>query len=716
MSPFALPLRRRARRGTLPLLLASAAALAVLPAAAADAASDDTVYRTFDAIGCGGANVFTVPAGVTVLHVRATGASGGARGGNAALIQADVAVTAGATFEACVDVGGGAGGPTNGWQNGNPGGGYSSFGQPSSAPFVVAGGGGGMGGDGPNGGAGGDAGTLTTAGAAGGAASVDAFGSSALGGSGADVVGPGAGGTYGVYPTEGADGVSLAGGAGGSGDMTAGQSGSGGGGGGGGYFGGGGGAGGHRASSAGQYGGGGGGGSSACLAPATDCEGSLTAASAQVEVSYLKPRPVVTASVSPDPVVRDTPVTYTATFDVAPGDGTVAFSLDGEELPECPAQPIFGTTATCQPYAPFDTGAHTLTVDYSGGDEYQSGSDDAGFTVVGPIATVSPTSLDFGQTALTQTSAAQTVTLTNSGAGYLVIGNPPSFAGGIGARGAIDTGVTLTGADAARFAIAGDRCTDTVLLAGESCTVDVTFSPTEEGARTAALQFATNTDDSPQLVALRGVGVARPTPDPDPDPDPQPRPDPTPDARPDPTPVVPTPPATPATPAAPVTRQPPPTSPAPTFQPATLAPSAQGRVTVTRSDDVTLPLECPSTTPCSVSGSLTLSADAFASKATARSSAAKVQVLVRFAGVKVGANQVKQLRLRLPRAFVRKAQAAGLRTVRATLTITTRFGATGARSITKRERVTLVIPRARKAQKPASRTQSKPAQRPSFTG
>lgn len=684
MSLFVPRLPSRARRASLPLLLllAGATAAAVLPATSAHAAPDNTVYKTFNAVGCGGANAFTVPEGVTVVHVQAIGASGGVRGGLGASVEAQLPVTAGETFEACVNADGGVGGlQSGGWMNGNPGGGYSSFGPASALPLIVAGGGGAMGGDGPNGGAGGDAGTLSAAGTTGGTASNGA----ALGGSGGtDVVG-GTGGTYAPHPTAGANGASLSGGTGGNGNAAA--SGSGGGGGGGGWYGGGGGAGGHRAGGAGQYGGGGGGGSSACRAPATSCSGSLiNGTGAQVEISYLKPSPAVTASVSPDPVVRGNPVTYTATFAVAPGDGTVAFSVDGEPLPGCAAQPVLATTATCESYAPYATGAHTLTVDYSGGSDYLDGSDDAGFTVVGPLATVSPASLGFGDVVLTRTSAVQTVTVTNSGAGQLAIGERPSFA----AYRAPDPGVTLTGADAARFAIVADRCTDAVLEAGESCTVGVTFSPTQEGARTAALQITTDTDDSPRLVPLTGSGVVAPTP----------RPDPTPDVRPGPT----TPAPTPTTPVpAPTTPKPPAARP-PALTPATLAPSAHGRVAVTGDDVATLPLRCASTTACSVSGSLTLSAGALASKASphARGSAAATRVLIRFAGVSVGAGKVKLLKLRLPRAFVRKAQAAGLRTVRATLTITTRFGA---RSITKRQQVTLVIPAARK-----------PAQRPSFTG
>ncbi|HST38377.1 MAG TPA: hypothetical protein VLK58_02655 [Conexibacter sp.] len=68
--------------------------------------------------------------------------------------------------------------------------------------------------------------------------------------------------------------------------------------------------------------------------------------------------------------------------------------------------------------------------------------------------------------------------------------------------------------------------------------------------------------------------------------------------------------------------------------------------------------------------------------------------------------------MRLPAAFVTAQQAKGVRKLRTTLTVTTTLG--NGRTITRNQAVTLLIPRARAAQRAAPQPQ--PTQRPSFTG
>lgn len=99
-------------------------------------------------------------------------------------------------------------------------------------------------------------------------------------------------------------------------------------------------------------------------------------------------------------------------------------------------------------------------------------------------ASVSPTSLSFGTVAAGTTSAAQTVTLTNSGLGALSIGS-------IVASG--DFSET-------------NNCSSS-LAANSSCTVNVTFKPSVAGAVTGALTFTDGAATSPQLVTLTGTGV-----------------------------------------------------------------------------------------------------------------------------------------------------------------------------------------------------------------
>jgi hypothetical protein len=84
-----------------------------------------------------------------------------------------------------------------------------------------------------------------------------------------------------------------------------------------------------------------------------------------------------------------------------------------------------------------------------------------------------------------QTSPAQTVTLTNTGAVDLVI-----------------TAVSISG----DFAIDSNTCVTTI-TAGGNCTVGITFSPSAAGTRTGTLTFADTAADSPQSLALTGTGT-----------------------------------------------------------------------------------------------------------------------------------------------------------------------------------------------------------------
>jgi len=45
-----------------------------------------------------------------------------------------------------------------------------------------------------------------------------------------------------------------------------------------------------------------------------------------------------------------------------------------------------------------------------------------------------------------------------------------------------------------------------VVAAGASCVVKVSFSPTQTGVRTGSLTFTDNAPDSPQTVSLTGTG------------------------------------------------------------------------------------------------------------------------------------------------------------------------------------------------------------------
>ncbi|PAT37932.1 hypothetical protein CK623_13175 [Vandammella animalimorsus] len=111
------------------------------------------------------------------------------------------------------------------------------------------------------------------------------------------------------------------------------------------------------------------------------------------------------------------------------------------------------------------------------------------------IAAVAPTALNFDNVVQGQTSAAQTVTLTNQGTAALTLTQAPSVA--------------------APFAIAaaGTTCAaNTTLAASQSCTVAVTYTPTALGGSSGSLTFKHNASPATTTVALNGTGVAAPMP------------------------------------------------------------------------------------------------------------------------------------------------------------------------------------------------------------
>jgi hypothetical protein len=98
------------------------------------------------------------------------------------------------------------------------------------------------------------------------------------------------------------------------------------------------------------------------------------------------------------------------------------------------------------------------------------------------------TGLNFGSQYFLVTSAAQTVNLNNTGSETLNI-----------------TSIAVTGTNASNFAQT-NNCGSS-LLAGDSCTISVTFSPTTTGAEAATVSITDSAAGSPQTVTLNGTGT-----------------------------------------------------------------------------------------------------------------------------------------------------------------------------------------------------------------
>jgi uncharacterized protein DUF4082/Big-like domain-containing protein/centrosomal CEP192-like protein/carboxypeptidase family protein/ASPM-SPD-2-Hydin domain-containing protein len=105
-----------------------------------------------------------------------------------------------------------------------------------------------------------------------------------------------------------------------------------------------------------------------------------------------------------------------------------------------------------------------------------------------PIASLSPSSLAFGNQPVNTTSAARSVTLSNTGLASLTI-----------------TSIAISGANPGDFALT-NTCASS-LAAGANCTISVTFKPTVAAARSATLSVTDNASGSPQRVTLTGTGT-----------------------------------------------------------------------------------------------------------------------------------------------------------------------------------------------------------------
>ena len=150
-----------------------------------------------------------------------------------------------------------------------------------------------------------------------------------------------------------------------------------------------------------------------------------------------------------------------------------------------PATPAAGSinAATCLYTAPSVVSSVTSVTVTARSVANSSVSDQATFTLLGPVVTLTPSSIDFGGLPLGATSAPRTVTLTNSGTATLSIAGIPPLNGD--------------------FAIITKTC-GTSLAAGASCTITLTFTPTAVGLRTGTLTVTDNAAGSPHAVSLSG--------------------------------------------------------------------------------------------------------------------------------------------------------------------------------------------------------------------
>jgi len=141
---------------------------------------------------------------------------------------------------------------------------------------------------------------------------------------------------------------------------------------------------------------------------------------------------------------------------------------------------------------PIPVGVGTTTIRAVAVDLLGHASPEATFTytILSPLQ-LTPASQDLGSVGLSFPTASRTYTLKNDGATPVNV-----------------VGLTVAGTNFADFAITGGTCVVGSLAAGQSCSVNLVFTPTGIGARDAALLVASDAPGAPHTAALHGTGLA----------------------------------------------------------------------------------------------------------------------------------------------------------------------------------------------------------------
>jgi hypothetical protein len=192
-------------------------------------------------------------------------------------------------------------------------------------------------------------------------------------------------------------------------------------------------------------------------------------------------------------------VTLTNTGNAALTISSIAISGtnsgDFSQTNNCPASTstlVAGVNCTVAvTFTPTATGTRTASVTFT--DDAGNSPQTVSLTGTGaadsPVASLSTTTLPFGNQLVATSSAPQTVTLTNTGNVTLTI-----------------SGITITGTNSGDFSET-NTC-GASLAVNASCKINVTFTPGTVGAKSASVSLTDNAANSPQSVSLTGTGIA----------------------------------------------------------------------------------------------------------------------------------------------------------------------------------------------------------------
>lgn len=184
------------------------------------------------------------------------------------------------------------------------------------------------------------------------------------------------------------------------------------------------------------------------------------------------------------------PVTFSNTGSAALTISSVGGSPNFGETNNCGSSvAVSGSCTINVTFTPTASGTTTGTLTVT---DHASGSPQTvnlNGTGIAPVAGLSAQGLTFTEP-ISTTSAAQTVTITNSGTSNLTIST-----------------ATIGGTNPSDFAKSTDTCTGATVAPTMTCAVSVTFTPATGGSFSAMLSFTDNAGGSPQAVTLSGTGT-----------------------------------------------------------------------------------------------------------------------------------------------------------------------------------------------------------------
>ncbi|HKW33377.1 MAG TPA: choice-of-anchor D domain-containing protein, partial [Candidatus Acidoferrum sp.] len=201
-------------------------------------------------------------------------------------------------------------------------------------------------------------------------------------------------------------------------------------------------------------------------------------------------QPVGTTSASQNIMLSNTG-NATLTFSGSGIAITGTNSGDFSETNTCGSSVAAGANCTISiTFKPTATGARNASLSVTDNASGSPQSISLTGTGVAPAVMLAPTSLTFAGQLITTTSAAQNVTLTNSGTAPLTISS-----------------IAISGTNSGDFSQTNTCPASSATLAvNANCTISVTFTPSVTGSRTGSLTITDNASGSPHSVSLTGMG------------------------------------------------------------------------------------------------------------------------------------------------------------------------------------------------------------------